>query len=88
MYVCLSTEITCNQLTSVLSQGSRSGKMEGECSLMKISLESNRMKRGEASDRNINSRRARSYHSTYDVQAISRHNKNKKDEIKEKGKEK
>lgn len=30
----------------------------------------------------INSHRARSYHSTYDVQAISRHNKNKKDEIK------
>lgn len=61
--------------------------MEGECSLMKISSESNRMKRREASDRNINSRRARSYHSTYDVQAISRHNKNKKDEIKEKEKE-
>ena len=58
LYVRLSTEITSNQFTSVYSQVRRPGKTEGECSLIEISSESNRMKQREASDR------ARSYPST------------------------
>ena len=58
LYVRLSTEITCNQVTSVYSQVRRPGKTEGECSPIEISSKSNRMKQREASDR------ARSYPST------------------------
>ena len=43
LYVRLSTEITCNQVTSVYSQVRRPGKTEGECSLIEISSESNRI---------------------------------------------